>query len=171
MDTPRRAETLEEALHRLCAKGHAEGCAVLDEDYAWFPQACRVRGSDGVTAYVVNLMPGHPLHGCDCDGYERWQRCKHYAMALEVAGLLPDLPDAPELVADREARARVSPEERARRDALREAWTAKQRDAAELELAAAKARTERTLAAMDAHERRAAAADDLAKREKGARAA
>jgi hypothetical protein len=35
-------------------------------------------------------MPGH-LHGCDCEGYFRWQRCKHYALALEVAGWLPDV--------------------------------------------------------------------------------
>lgn len=87
-------ETQEEALHRLLAKGHDEGCQVLDDSrYDWWPWACRVTSSQpGQVPYTVNLAPG-PLHGCDCEGYERWQRCKHYALALENAGLLPDLPD------------------------------------------------------------------------------
>ena len=45
-------------------------------------------------------MPGH-LHGCDCEGHFRWQRCKHYALALDVAGWLPDVElDGDELLAD-----------------------------------------------------------------------
>ena len=56
----------------------------------WEPFACRVKSSrPGHFPYVVNLIPGH-LHGCDCEGYFRWQRCKHYALALEAAGWLPD---------------------------------------------------------------------------------
>jgi hypothetical protein len=53
--------------------------------------ACRVTSSrPGHVPYVVNLTPGH-LHGRDCEGYFRWHRCKHYALALEAAGWLPDV--------------------------------------------------------------------------------
>jgi hypothetical protein len=35
------------------------------------------------------------LHGCDCEGFFKWQRCKHHALCLEAAGWLPDPPDDP----------------------------------------------------------------------------
>jgi hypothetical protein len=87
-------EPLAVALHRLAAKAHAEGLAILDDlDFA--PYACRVTSSQpGQEPYVVSLAPG-PAHGCDCKGYFRYERCKHYALCLEAAGWLPDLPDDP----------------------------------------------------------------------------
>jgi len=82
-------EPLALALERLAHKAHEEGLEILPEP--WAPFASRVSSSrPGHFPYVVNLMPGH-LHGCDCEGYFRWQRCKHYALALEVAGWLPDV--------------------------------------------------------------------------------
>lgn len=86
-------ESLAAALHRLAAKAHAEGLVILDDVGA--PYACRVTSSrPGEAPYIVNLAPGR-LHGCQCPGYARFQRCKHYALALEAAGWLPDPPDDP----------------------------------------------------------------------------
>jgi hypothetical protein len=82
-------EPLALAPERLAHKAHEEGLEILPEP--WEPFACRVTSSrPGYFPYVVNLTPGH-LHGCDCEGYFRWQRCKHYALALEAAGWLPDV--------------------------------------------------------------------------------
>jgi hypothetical protein len=94
-----QGEPLALALHRLAHKAHEEGLEILPEP--WAPYASRVSSSrPGHFPYVVNLMPGH-LHGCDCEGYFRWQRCKHYALALDVAGWLPDVElDGDELLAD-----------------------------------------------------------------------
>jgi hypothetical protein len=87
-------EPLAVALHRLAAKAHAEGLVILD-DVGAAPFACRVTSSrEGHAPYVVNLAPG-PLHGCQCQGYAKFQRCKHYALCLEAAGWLPELPDDP----------------------------------------------------------------------------
>ena len=87
-------EPLAVALHRLAAKAHAEGLVIFD-DVGAAPFACRVTSSrPGHAPYIVNLMPG-PLHGCQCQGYANVQRCKHYALCLEAAGWLPDLPDDP----------------------------------------------------------------------------
>jgi hypothetical protein len=87
-------ELLASALHRLAEKAHAEGLVILD-DAGTAPFACRVTSSrEGEAPYVVNLIPG-PLHGCGCKGYERHQRCKHYALCLEAAGWLSEPPDDP----------------------------------------------------------------------------
>src|SRR5215213_1170122 len=84
-----QGEPLALALERLAHKAHEEGLEILPEP--WAPYASRVSSSrPGHFPYVVNLVPGH-LHGCDCEGYFRWQRCKHYALALEAAGWLPDV--------------------------------------------------------------------------------
>lgn len=177
MDATRRSESVEEALHRLCQKGHDQGLQLLDRERDWFPFACRVTGSAGDgTTYVVNLAPG-PLHGCDCEGYERWQRCKHYAMALEAAGWLPDLPDAAMPSADdalEAARPRrvVKTAEDAAREAERMAdYLYRREERKQLESAAEGAIREReSLAAMSRDERRAAAAADMAARQEGAAA-
>jgi hypothetical protein len=83
-------EPLALALERLAHKAHAEGVVILD-DLGAAPFACRVSSSrPGHFPYVVNLTPG-PAHGCDCEGYFRWERCKHYALCVEAAGWLPDV--------------------------------------------------------------------------------
>jgi hypothetical protein len=85
-----QGEPLALALHRLAAKGRAEDLVILD-DVGAAPFACRVTSSrPGHFPYVVTIAPG-PLHGCDCEGYARHQRCKHYCLALEAAGWLPDV--------------------------------------------------------------------------------
>jgi hypothetical protein len=85
-----QGEPLALALHRLAAKGHDEDLVILD-DVGVAPFACRVTSSrPGHFPYVVTIAPG-PLHGCDCEGYARHQRCKHYCLALEAAGWLPDV--------------------------------------------------------------------------------
>ena len=90
-----QGEPLALALHRLAAKGHDEDLVILD-DVGVAPFACRVTSSrPGHFPYVVTLTPG-PAHGCDCEGYFRWERCKHYALYVETAGWLPDV----ELLAD-----------------------------------------------------------------------
>jgi hypothetical protein len=90
-----QGEPLALALHRLAAKGHDEDLVILD-DVGVAPFACRVTSSrPGHFPYVVTLAPG-PAHGCDCEGYFRWERCKHYALCVEAAGWLPDV----ELVGD-----------------------------------------------------------------------
>ena len=85
-----QGEPLALALHRLAAKGHDEDLVILD-DVGVAPFACRVTSSrPGHFPYVVTIAPG-PLHGCDCEGYARHQRCKHDCLALEAAGWLPDV--------------------------------------------------------------------------------
>jgi hypothetical protein len=85
-----QGEPLALALHRLARKAHEEG--VVIDNLGAAPFACRVSSSrPGHFPYVVNIAPG-PLHGCDCEGYARHQRCKHYVLALEAAGWLPDVP-------------------------------------------------------------------------------
>ncbi len=44
-----------------------------------------------VTSPTSSRSPLAPLHGCDCEGYFRWERCKHYALCVEAAGWLPDV--------------------------------------------------------------------------------
>src|SRR5215207_8571787 len=93
--TTHTGEPLALALERLAHKAHEEGVVILD-DLGVAPFACRVTSSrPGHVPYVVNIAPG-PLHGCDCEGYARHQRCKHDCLALEAAGWLPDV----ELLAD-----------------------------------------------------------------------
>jgi hypothetical protein len=87
-------ELLALALHRLVAKAHAEGLIILD-DLGAAPFACRVTSSRvGEAPYFVNITDT-PIHGCGCPGYEKHQRCKHYALCLEAAGWLPEPPDDP----------------------------------------------------------------------------
>jgi hypothetical protein len=97
-----KGEPLALALERLAHKAHEEGVIILD-DLGAAPFAYRVSSSrPGHSPYVVNLTPG-PAHGCDCEGYFRWERCKHYALCVETAGWLPDvelLADGDELLAD-----------------------------------------------------------------------
>lgn len=105
----RRVGCTVEDLHRLLDKGEAEGCYVTPpgnlewQDKGWY----RVMGSaDKETGerhcYAVCIAPGHPMHGCECAGWEGFGRCKHYALALDFHGWLPERPE-PEPVATEEA--------------------------------------------------------------------
>lgn len=140
----RQAETLADALHRLNAKAHAEGIRALPcsvPPFGWQMSSAR----EGVPPYTVLL--GRVLHGCDCDGYEKWGRCKHYALALELAGWLPDFDDAADVAAKAETRRRALERDRG------DMGGANGDDYAD------------ELATMSRAERRAAAAADLARRQ------
>ncbi|HEU0114799.1 MAG TPA: hypothetical protein VFQ80_08980, partial [Thermomicrobiales bacterium] len=43
--------------------------------------------------YCVVIDPRSKSYGCDCQGWERHRRCKHFALALEAAGWLPEPPE------------------------------------------------------------------------------
>ena len=94
LDAPGRAARPRVAPPR--AQGSHDKDLVILDDVGVAPFACRVTSSrPGHFPYVVTLTPG-PAHGCDCEGYFRWERCKHYALYVETAGWLPDV----ELLAD-----------------------------------------------------------------------
>jgi hypothetical protein len=154
----RRAETLADALHRLNAKAHAEGIRALPcsrPPFGWQMTSSR----EGMPPYTVLL--GRALHGCDCDGSEKWGRCKHYALALELAGWLPDFEDAAGVAAAAERR----------REALswadaagQDAELAPRRDAGDLGGANGDDYRDE-ISSMSQAQRRAAAAADLARRQ------
>ncbi len=87
--------SLASALTRLTQKAHREGLLILDDGFA--PYACRVSSARGEAPYLVVIAPDTSGHGRDCPGYEKHQRCKHYALCLEAAGWLPEVdpPDDP----------------------------------------------------------------------------
>jgi hypothetical protein len=83
-------------LHRMLDKAHADGVAVLG--VAHHPSKPGILG-----AHVSSSRPDQPPYavwlygehsGCDCPGYEKHGYCKHWALVLDRAGLLPD--DDPE---------------------------------------------------------------------------
>ena len=82
-----------ETLHRMLDKAHAEGVAVLG--VAHHPHKPGILG-----AYVSSSRPSELPYavwlygkdsGCDCPGYEKHGYCKHWALVLDRAGLLPEL--------------------------------------------------------------------------------
>lgn len=85
-------------LHRMLDKAHREGVHILHT--ASLPDRPGIRG-----AQVSSSRPGHPpytvllfadgLVGCDCPGYEKFGYCKHWALTLDAAGLLPALAEEP----------------------------------------------------------------------------
>jgi hypothetical protein len=78
-------------------KAHAEGVAILG--LAHHPSKPGILGAQvsssrpGELPYAVWLYGADS--GCDCPGYEKHGYCKHWALVLDRAGLLPDLEEAP----------------------------------------------------------------------------
>jgi len=76
-------ETVDEAFHRLAAEARRMGITVY-----------RVQGSKGPAWFSPSSSrPGvaHALTAvsCDCEGFLRWQRCRHLAALLDHLGWLP----------------------------------------------------------------------------------
>ena len=78
--------TTVQDLHRMADEAAARGLRVFT-----------VVSSGG---WLVNsqsdqsvLYPVDPVGGCVCHGYQRHQRCSHYAALIAALGWLPDLPD------------------------------------------------------------------------------
>lgn len=93
----RRVPSLAENLHRMLDKAHAEGVRILDVTHCpdWPGlEGARVSSSRiGLPPYFVILKGSEA--GCDCPGYEKHGYCKHWALVLDRAGLLPDLEEEP----------------------------------------------------------------------------
>jgi hypothetical protein len=79
-------------------KAHAEGVRILNVAHCpdWPGlEGARVSSSRaGLQPYFV-ILTG-PEAGCDCPGYEKHGYCKHWALVLDTAGLLPELAEDPE---------------------------------------------------------------------------
>lgn len=143
-----------ETLHRMLDKAHAEGVRILHT--AQLPERPGIRG-----AQVSSSRPGEPPYtvllyaagfvGCDCPGYEQHGYCKHWALVLDRAGLLPELPEA--AAAPGETPAAAVPAE-----AQPDPWAPAPVSARELI-------TSTVTAAMNPADRKAAAAADLARRQ------
>jgi hypothetical protein len=88
--TGRARETVDAAFHRLAAEARKMGIVVYkvegSKGPAWFsPSQSRPGVAHALTAV-----------SCDCDGFLRWQRCRHLAALLDTLGWLPVLsPDPP----------------------------------------------------------------------------
>jgi hypothetical protein len=82
-------ETVDEAFLRLAAEARRHGITVY-----------RVQGPKGPQWFSPSQSrPGvaHALTAvsCDCDGFLRWQRCRHLAALLDRLGWLPVLSPDP----------------------------------------------------------------------------
>lgn len=86
-----------ETLYRMLDKAHAEGVAVLG--VANHPSKPAILGAHVSSSRVGELPYAVWLYGagsgCDCPGYEKHGYCKHWALVLDRAGLLPELADEP----------------------------------------------------------------------------
>lgn len=96
----RRKGVTVDDLHRLLEKGEKEGCYVEPagnpewNDRGWYKVMGSANKETGERhSYAVCIAPGHPMHGCECEGWEGFGRCKHYALALDYHGWLPERPD------------------------------------------------------------------------------
>jgi len=88
-----RRETVDQAFHRLTAEARRQGITVY-----------RVEGSKGPAWFSASQSrPGvaHALTAvsCDCDGFLRWQRCRHLAALLDRLEWLPVISPDPAPVA------------------------------------------------------------------------
>jgi len=83
-------ETVDQAFHRLAGEARRQGVTVY-----------RVAGSKGPAWFSPSQSrPGvaHSLTAvsCTCEGFIRWQRCRHLARLLDVLGWLPTSDPAPD---------------------------------------------------------------------------
>jgi len=82
-------ETIDAAFHRLAAEARRQGITVYkiegSKGPAWFSPSQSRPG----TAHALTAV------SCDCDGFLRWQRCRHLARLLDVLGWLPVLSPDP----------------------------------------------------------------------------
>jgi len=82
-------ETVDAAFHRLAAEARRMGIAVYRVEGAKGPQwFCPSQSRPGV-AHALTAV------SCDCDGFLRWQRCRHLAALLDRLGWLPVLSPDP----------------------------------------------------------------------------
>jgi hypothetical protein len=86
-------EHLAAAFARLAAKGAAEGVTVEYAHTGSIGTYTASSASAPGVRYCIVIDPRSPSYGCDCQGWERHQRCKHFALALEAAGWLPEPPE------------------------------------------------------------------------------
>ncbi len=89
MGQRRERETHDQAVIRLAGEARRQGVTVY-----------RVEGSKGPAWFSPSQSrPGvaHALTAvsCDCDGFLRWQRCRHLAALLDRLGWLPVLSPDP----------------------------------------------------------------------------
>ena len=82
-------ETRDQAVIRLAVEARRRGVTVYkvegSKGPAWFsPSRSRPGGVHALTAV-----------SCDCDGFVRWQRCRHLAALLDHLGWLPALSPDP----------------------------------------------------------------------------
>lgn len=145
-----------ETLYRMLDKAHAEGVAVLGVTH--HPTKPGILGAHvsssraGELPYAVWLYGADS--GCDCPGYAKHGYCKHWALVLDRAGLLPELEEEPGSSPAQLEPAGITAEAQA------DPWVDHAR-----EHAAALARTEAFIAAMQRPDRKAAALVDLTHRQ------
>jgi hypothetical protein len=87
MEPQRTPETRDEAMHRLAAQAQAKGVQLL----VYVPSG---------EHFATSVSHPGELHrvtmlSCDCQGFQRHQRCMHHAALLAELGELPPLPPAP----------------------------------------------------------------------------
>jgi hypothetical protein len=87
-------ETIDEAIIRLAGEAAALGITVFSVQGSRGPQWFSPSSSRPGTAHALTAV------SCDCDGFLRWQRCRHLAALLDRLGWLPVIsPDPPTPVA------------------------------------------------------------------------
>lgn len=86
-------EHLAAAFARLAAKGAAQGVTVEYAHTGSLGTYIASSASDPSVRYCVVIDPRSKSYGCDCEGWARYQRCKHFALALAAAGWLPEPPE------------------------------------------------------------------------------
>jgi hypothetical protein len=83
-------ESVDAAFHRLAAEARRQGVTVYKVEGAKGPAWFSPSRSRPGTAHALTAV------SCDCDGFLRWQRCRHLAALLDRLGWLPVLsPDPP----------------------------------------------------------------------------
>src|SRR5581483_9196094 len=86
-------EHLAAAFARLAEKGAAQGVTVEYAHTGAVGTYIASSASDPSIRYCVVIDPRSRSYGCDCPGWQKHRRCKHFALALEAAGWLPEPPE------------------------------------------------------------------------------